>query len=251
MTRIIAISNRKGGTGKTTTSVNLSAALAHHGARVLLIDADPQGHSTISLGITSKKNYPDLTSLLVEKKQPKEIMIKTYLDNLKIIPAGGRLLDYERGYTHEKKARTFLAEQLRSLNGSFEYIILDTPPTLSLMMISSLIASTEVIIPMQTHFLGLEALAGMVSLVSRINRLHNPELKIKGIVPTFYKERALLSRSVVEQISKNLGPHIILHPVRINISLAEAPSFGKTIFQYNMKSNGAYDYLAIAREIEG
>lgn len=251
MTRIIAISNRKGGTGKTTTSVNLSAALAHSGARVLLIDADPQGHSTISLGIAANKNRPDLTSLLVEKKQPEEIMIKTYLDNLKIIPAGGRLLNYERNYAHEKKTWTLLAEQLRSLNGNFEYIILDTPPTLSLMMVSSLIASTEVIIPMQTHFLSLEALAEMVSLVSKIKRLYNPQLKIKGIVPTFYKERARLSRSVIEQISKNLGPHIILHPVRVNISLAEAPSFGKTIFQYNMKSNGAYDYLAIAREIEG
>jgi len=251
MTRIIAISNRKGGTGKTTTSVNLSAALAHNGARVLLIDADPQGHSTISLGIVPDRNHPDLTSLLVEKKQPKEIMIKTYLDNLKIIPAGRRLLNYERSYAHEKKAWTLLAERLGSLNGNFEYIILDTPPTLSLMMVSSLIASTEVIIPMQTHFLGLEALAEMVSLVSRINRLYNPELKIKGIVPTFYKERARLSQSVIEQISKNLGPHIILHPVRVDISLAEAPSFGKTIFQYSMKSNGAYDYLAIARELEG
>lgn len=251
MKRIVSISNRKGGCGKTTTTVNVAAALAHKGKKVCVIDADPQAHTTRSFGITPKDINLDLYSVLVDHKDPEEVMVDTYLDKLKVIPATRRLTTFERKYAGLKDARTLLTENIGNLNGGFDYIVFDTPPTLSLMTVSVLIASNEVFIPMQTHFLSLEGLAEMVAVVSKIKKLYNSQLEIKGVIPTFYKENTRLSRAIIHDIKMNLGENIILHPVRVNISLAEAPGYGKTIFQYNLKSHGACDYLAIAKQIEG
>lgn len=250
MARIIAISNRKGGSGKTTSTVNVSAALAHKGKDVLVIDADPQAHTTKSFGIMPKDIHLDLYSCLVERRDVEEAIKGTYLKTLKVIPATRRLTLYERNFSREKQARIRLSDCLSSNNREFDYIIFDTPPTLSLLTVSALIASNEVLIPMQTHFLSLDGLTEMVALIAKVNEIYNPDLRLKGIIPTFYKERTRLGRSVIGEIRRNLGEHIVLHPVRVNISLAEAPSFGKTIFQYNSKSNGAFDYFAIARQIE-
>lgn len=249
--RILTISNRKGGSGKTTTTVNVAAALAHKGYKVLIVDTDPQAHTSLSFGITPKSISSDLYSVLVERKKPEEVMVATYLDKLMIIPATRRLSTYERNYSRMEEARTCLAERIAGINRHFDFIILDTPPTMSLLNVAALIASTEVFVPMQTHFLALEGLAEMITLISKINKLYNPNVKINGVIPTFYKERTRLSRAILLEIKRTLGDNIILHPVRMNISLAEAPGYGKTIFQYNPKSNGAYDYLAVAKQIEG
>ena len=249
--RILTISNRKGGSGKTTTVVNVAAALAHKGYKVLIVDTDPQAHTSLSFGITPKSISADLYSVLVEGKKPEEVMVGTYLDKLMIIPATRRLSTYERNYSKVEEARTCLAERISTINGHFDFIILDTPPTMSLLNVAALIASNEVFIPMQTHFLALEGLAEMVTLISKINKLYNPNVRIKGVIPTFYKERTRLSRAILLEIKRTLGDGIILHPVRVNISLAEAPGYGKTIFQYNHKSNGAHDYLTVAKQIEG
>ncbi len=250
MQRILSISNRKGGSGKTTTAVNISAALAHMGNNVLLIDTDPQAHATLSLGIKSREKGKDLYTLLTNGKQLGEIIHDTYLKTLKIIPASRKLTAFERDFSKMKEARLLLANTVERISSEFEYIIFDTPPTLTLMNISALIASNEVFIPMQTHFLAMEGLAEMVQLINQIRKIYNPNIKIKGIIPTFFKEKTKLSRSIILEIIKNLGKGIILHPVRVNISLAEAPGYGKTIFQYNAKSNGAYDYLTIAKQIK-
>jgi len=249
--RILAISNRKGGSGKTTTVVNVGAALAQRGYKVLIVDTDPQAHTSLSFGITPKNISSDLYSILVERKKPEEVMVGTYLDKLMIIPATRRLSTYEKNYSKLEEARTCLAERISTINEYFDFIILDTPPTMSLLNVAALIASNEVFVPMQTHFLSLEGLAEMVTLISKINKLYNPNVKINGVIPTFYKERTRLSRAIFIEIKKTLGDSIILHPIRENISLAEAPGYGKTIFQYNLKSNGAYDYLAVAKQIEG
>ena len=251
MKRILSVSNRKGGSGKTTTTVNIAAALAHQGKEVLVVDADPQAHTSLSLGIKPKDVSLDLYSLLVDKREPEEVMADTYLKQLKVIPASRRLTIYERTFSATKEARHSLCERLQDLNGRFDYVIFDTPPTLSLLTISALIASEEVYVPMQAHFLSLEGLVEMVTLISKINKLYNPKLKLRGIIPTFYKERTRLSQAIIAEIKKNLGEGIILHPVRVNVALAEAPSFGKTIFQYRLKSHGAFDYLSIAKQIEG
>ena len=251
MKRVISISNRKGGSGKTTTAVNISAALAHQGKRVLVIDTDPQAHTTLCFGVAVKNLKGDLYSLLVNQKKPQELIVNTYLKSLKLIPASRRLTMYERNFIQHKEARLRLAEGLALLNGEYDYIIIDTPPTMSLMTVSALIASDKVIIPTQTHFLALEGVAEMVTLIGKIQKLYNPLLSLMGIIPTFYKHKTHLSSSILKDIKDSLGEQIILHPVRVNISLAEAPGFGKTIFQYNPRSNGAFDYLAIAQQIEG
>ena len=180
MKRIIAVSNRKGGSGKTTTAVNLSAALALRKHKVLIIDTDPQAHTTLSFGFTHGDYRYDLSSVLTEGKKPEEAMIDTAIETLKLIPSGKRLTVYESKYSRIKEARLWLAESLKGMNGDFDYIIIDTPPTLSLMTVSALAASNEVVVPMQTHFLSLEGLAEMVRLISQINKLYNPELRLKG-----------------------------------------------------------------------
>ncbi len=249
MARIIAFANRKGGSGKTTTTVNVASALAHFGNRVCIIDTDSQAHASLSLGI-KKQDRAGLYAILTEDKSPKEVMINTYLENLKLIPASRMLIEYERKYSSDKTHRTLLSEKINNIVGDFDFIIFDTSPALSLLTLSALIASREVYIPMQAHFLAMEGLAEMVRLIYTINKLYNPRLRLKGIIPTFFSERTRLSRAIIEEIKKNLGETIILRPIRANISLAEAPSYGKTIFQYNKKSNGAIDYYYLAKEIE-
>ncbi len=250
MKRIISLCNRKGGSGKTTSAVNISAALAHRGKEVLVIDADPQAHTTLSFGITPSDIKADLVSVLAEKKDLKEVMVETYLENLKVVPASRRLTFYERNYARTEEARSALSQRLGEMNGQFDYVIFDTAPTLGLLTIAALIASGEVLVPMQTHFLSMDGLAAVISLIGKLNKLYNPELKLKGIIPTFCKEKTRLSRSTIHEIKDTLGESMVFHPVRVNISLAEAPGFGKTIFQYKLKSRGAYDYLAIADQIE-
>jgi chromosome partitioning protein len=250
-TRLIAFSNRKGGSGKTTTSVNIAAALSYLGHDVLLVDTDPQAHSTLSLGVSRNGTGPDLYSVLVNGHTPAEAVVATQIPRLSVLPASRKLSLYERAYTKTKEARTFMAAKTNSVFGSFDFVVFDTPPTLSLMTISALIACREVYVPMQTHFLALEGLAEMIRLTRQIDKLYGTGIKIEGIIPTFYRERTRLARSIMHEIRKNLGEDILLHPVRISVALAEAPSHGKSIFQYNPRSNGAHDYNAIARQIEG
>ena len=250
MARVLAFSNRKGGSAKTTTTVNIAAALAGKGYKVLVIDADAQAHATISYGYPPKSVKKDLYSFLVEGESLDNVLYGTYLKTLFLIPASMRLTEFERHYSHKEEARKSLRDKLEDYKSEYDFIIFDTPPTFSLLTVAVLIASTELIIPVQTHFLAMESLAAMIKIVRQINKLYNPDLKVKGIIPTFYTKRRNLTRTIIEEIRQNLGNEIILHPVRMNVSLAEAPGYGMTIFQYDPKSNGALDYGRIADQIE-
>ena len=250
MNRTITISNRKGGSGKTTSAVNIAAALAHRGHTVLLVDTDPQAHATLSLGVTRGNGRDGLLGVLMGTCEPQAAPADTYLSNLKVLPGSRMLADYEREYARDRQKRMVLAERLRDLGNSFEYVVFDTPPTISLLTVASLIASREVYAPMQTHFLALEGLAEIIRVIGQLNRIYGLEIELKGIIPTFYKERTRLSRFVVNEIRENLGDGVLLHPVRVSIALAEAPGHGQTVFQYDLKSNGARDYLAVARQME-
>jgi chromosome partitioning protein len=250
MIRTIAFSNIKGGSGKTTTAVNVSAALAQKGHRVLLVDTDPQGHASLSLGIKSRTPGRDLFTLLIDKADAQTVIHATSNPNLKLLPSSKNLISFEKNYGRSREARMYLEQRLRTLHDRFDYITFDTPPTLSLLTFSSLIAAREVAIPVQAHFLGMKGVFDMVRLLYRIDQIYKTNIKLIGIIPTFFNEKIRLSKAVVSEIKKNLGENIFFHPIRNNISLAEAPMFGKTIFEYNSKASGAIDYSAVAVELE-
>ena len=251
MSRVLAFCNRKGGTGKTTTAVNVSSALAHMGRKVMLIDLDPQSHIGLSFGISPRNVKDDITGWILNGKDIGEIAVDTYLDNLKIVPATDKLWKFEQAYRSNHEARNLLSRRIGELNGSYDYIVFDTPPTVGLLTVSALIACREVYVPMQTHFLSLEGLAEVLTLLSKVKQQCNPSLALKGIILTFYRENTLLSRTVVDEIKRNLGGRVLMHPVRTSVALAEAPGYGRSIFQHDRQSNGASDYSAIAKQIEG
>jgi chromosome partitioning protein len=250
MSKVLAICNRKGGSGKTTTAVNLAAALSHRGHSVLLVDADSQAHATLSVGLSIQNGTPDLSKLLLGQISLESVVMDTYLPRLKLVPASKHLFLYERANAQNKEHLTRLAACLRAVNGQFDYVVIDTPPVLGLMTFASLFAADEVIVPTQTHYLSMEGLAELVSAAATVSRARKRHLPVSGVVPTFFNERTRMSRAVIHEIREQLGGSAILGPVRTNVSLAEAPGFGQTIFQYDHTSNGATDYMRVATQIE-
>lgn len=252
--RRIVFANRKGGSGKTVTSVNVAAGLALAGNRVLLVDCDPQAHSSLSLGLSPYTTRNTLYDLLAGSDSSLKPFIKPLESpsGLAVLPASGQLAAYELEHSHDPAARSRLATLLLSTRetADFDYILLDVPPNVGLLTIMAMVLAREIIIPMQTHFLAMEGLAEMVRFVYQINATLNPDLVISGIVPTFYTHNTKLGRRVLQELEKNFGPEVILPPVRQNINLAEAPSFGQSIFAYAPSSHGAKDYQAIVARLE-
>ncbi len=250
MCRAISISNRKGGSGKTTTAVNVAAALAHRGRKVLIVDLDPQAHTTLSLGVRERASRGGVHSVLAGSQCIPDALTDTYLESLKLLPGSRHVAEFERLHAESADIRTLLRDRLAEDGESFDYVVFDTPPLFSCLTISALVASSEVYVPMQAHFLGLEGLAAVVRLVRAIRGRYARDLDIRGVIPTFFRESERLGRRVVAEVRKSLGESIVLHPIRVNVALAEAPSHGQTIFQYNLKSNGARDYYNLAGQIE-
>ena len=249
MSRNLAISNRKGGSGKTTTAVNIAAALAHRGHTVLLVDADPQAHASLSLGYSATKARKGLYNILTDGGSAAENIVDTYSQRLKLAPGSDLLREFQRAHELDGTVLPRLGRCLESVYSRFDYLVFDTPPTLGLLTLSVMVASKEVYVPMQTHFLGLEGLAEVFSVAGKVRAKLNPALVVKGVIPTFYHGNTRLTRSIINEIRNTLGD-IILHPIRENVSLAEAPGYGQSIFQYAIRSNGAADYLALACQIE-
>lgn len=247
--RRLVFTNRKGGCGKTTTSVNIAAALAHMGYRVLVIDTDPQAHATMSLGIAQGGLAHDLSTVAEGRSTPEETVRSSYVPRLNVIPATRRLADFERRFANTVEARVWFRDRLGPFMDTFDFTVFDTPPTTQLLTLGSLIAGREAYIPMQAHFLAMEGMIEIVELVEQVQRHHNQDLAVCGIIPTFLDGSAPSAERLLQDLRSRLGEEMVLKPIHLSHELAEAPGAGHTIFQHSLRSPGAVDYYRVALQI--
>lgn len=244
--KIVALINQKGGVGKTTSAINIGAGLKQLGQRVLLVDLDPQAHLTYSLGIVAHELEKTVYQLLKGESRLEETIIER--NGLKVIPATLDLSGAELELSSVAGREFLLREILSGLRG-FDYVLLDCPPSLGLLTLNALTTAHEVIIPLQAEYLALSGLSKLMQTIEIVQKRLNQNLKIAGIIATRYDGRKKLNNEVVEKIKEHFGEKVYHTLIRDNISLAEAPSFGKNIFEYRPDSYGAIDYLNLCREI--
>ena len=249
MAKIIAIANQKGGVGKTTTSINLSSALAILEKKVLLIDADPQANATSGLGFDSSLKKEGTYELFDNKIDFDKIIYKTSVKELKLIPSHIDLVAVEIELVNKKKREFILKNTLDKISNNFDFILIDCPPSLGLITLNALTASNSVIIPIQCEYFALEGLGKLLNTIKSVQKIHNENLDIEGLLLTMYDTRLRLSNQVVEEVKKHFGKMVFKTIIQRNIRLSEAPSFGKDIITYDASSRGAKSYLSLASEI--
>ena len=245
MSNIISISNHKGGVGKTTSAINIGAALSNLKNKVLLIDLDPQANLTQSLGISEDQEKNIYTSIRGDHKlEPIEIT-----KNLHLVPSTLDLSGAEVELSAETGREYILKELIDPIKSHYDYIIIDSPPSLGLLTINAFTASDQILIPLQAQYLALQGLSKLVEIVEKIKKRLNKDLIIRGVFVTQYDHRKVLNRNVFETIEEYFQDKVFKTKIRDNVALAEAPTQGLDIFRYSPKSNGAEDYLALSREI--
>jgi chromosome partitioning protein len=247
MTTILAIANQKGGVGKTTTAINLGAGLGALERRVLLVDCDPQGNATRGLGATASP--PHLYQALTGEVEASAAILPSGFPNLDILPAQRDLVGVEVEFVGQEGWEGRLKHLLAQVAGRYDVILLDCPPSLGHITVSALTAAHGVLVPLQCEYFALEGVSELVSTVQRVQKSLNPKLEIHGVLLTMYDDRTNLSRDVADEIRRHFGAKVFDVVVPRNIRLAEAPSHGLPIFQYDIKSRGAEAYLALAREV--
>jgi chromosome partitioning protein len=248
MNKIIAVANQKGGVGKTTTAINLSAALAIKNRRVLLVDFDPQGMATLSLGKPKERNR-GIYQALMNGRDMMEFIIGTDLDNFYICPCSPELAGVEAELFSIENRGKKLGEALEKIRKYFNFVIIDCPPSLGFLTINALSAADSVLIPVQCEFLCMEGIPDLLRTLDEVRTYFNPSLQVEGILLTMYDERTNLAKQVAEEVRRSLKGIIYRVVVPRSVRLAEAPSFGKPIVLYDIKSRGAEAYLELAREI--
>ncbi len=249
MGKVIAIANQKGGVGKTTTSINLSAALAEKGKKVLMIDIDPQGNATSGFGI--EKNDLDNTvyELMLGECSIQECIIQEVLPNLSVIPTNVNLAAAEIELIDMDKKEYILKNEIDWVKDKYDFIIIDCPPSLSMLTVNAMTAADSVLVPIQCEYYALEGLSQLIYTVNLVKTRLNPDLEMEGVVFTMYDSRTNLSAEVVENVRENLEERIFNTMIPRNIRLAEAPSFGRPITSYDPRSAGAISYLELAQEL--
>jgi len=251
MVRVIAIANQKGGVGKTTTAINISAALALSNRKVLLIDSDPQGNSTSGLGIGMDNLNGSLYDLYSQKKEIKEIIQKTEIDCLYIIASNIDLIGAEIELSDRQGRERILRDAVGRIRDDYEFIFIDCPPSLSLLTLNALVAADSLLIPMQCEYYALEGISSLLRTYELIRKNYNPSLTIEGILLTMFDGRITLANQVADELKRHFGDKVYRTVIPRNVTLAEAPSHGKPVIIYDSRSKGAQSYLELAKEILG
>lgn len=249
MRRTIAIANQKGGVGKTTTAINLSACLAEKGKKVLAVDMDPQGNMTSGLGVDKDSVENTIYNLIIGEAKMEEVLIKNVLENLDIIPTNIDLSGAEIELLDVEEKEYIVRNEINKIKDNYDFIIIDCPPSLSMLTINAMTTADFVLVPIQCEYYALEGLSQLIHTVKLVRDRLNPKLTIEGVVFTMYDARTNLSLQVVENVKDNLEQTIYKTIIPRNIRLAEAPSYGIPINKYDPKSAGAESYLRLADEV--
>jgi len=249
MAKILAITNQKGGVGKTTTTVNLAASLAAAKRRVLLIDLDPQGNATMGSGIDKQLLQATVYHVLLEQSTLAQVRVKAGSGNFDLIPANRELAGAEVELVGEARRETRLKTALAAVEDQYDFILIDCPPALNLLTVNGLCAARAVMIPMQCEYYALEGLSDLVGTIKRVRAHLNPTLEIEGLLRTMFDPRNMLAQQVSDQLQQHFGDKVYRTIIPRNVRLAEAPSFGKPVLYHDRASKGALAYLALASEL--
>lgn len=250
MGRIVAISNQKGGVGKTTTAINLAASLAASENKTLLIDLDPQGNAGSGLGIDKASIHGSIYDCLIDGRPMGEVVHQTELRFLDVVPSTADLTGAEVELVNVEARERKLVEALSELSGAYDSVIIDCPPSLGLLTLNALTAADAVLIPLQCEYYAMEGLAQLLSTVELVQQALNPNLQVEGIVLTMFDPRANISHQVADEVRRVFPKFVFDAVVPRNVRLAESPSFGKPVLLYDIRSKGCEAYLALARELQ-